>query len=345
VGRFLKDLSTIQHQSGAPRISTPVSVVVVTTGTAPTLRNTIDSVLKCEPLEVIVVSKVRIRNFEHASNVRVIAAPGLHICAARNLGISLSRGEILAFTDDDCVVPGDWLRRGVSYFQDETVAVVGGPGITHPDDRVMAKCAGAVLASPVGTFTSSTRYSARSGSVSEAKEENLSACNMFLRRAAIEAIGYFDEKVYPCEENELIERIRSSGKKCIYAPSCVVYHHRRPLFRPFLRQIRFYAFGRAVFAFQQPHKFRLVIAAPSLLVLSTLLLPIWYVGFFPVFVVLSIGYVAYLAVSLGGSVQSTISMGLPARYSAVVWSGIIALHYCYGASFMVQLAKVIWSGR
>jgi GT2 family glycosyltransferase len=40
--------------------------------------------------------------------------PGLS--RAYNLGISETRGEILAFTDDDCVVPSDWISRIVAAF-------------------------------------------------------------------------------------------------------------------------------------------------------------------------------------------------------------------------------------
>ncbi len=334
-----RGLPSAQQFTGA------VSAVIVTTGLTPFLWDAVNSVLKCDPFEVIVVSRAEVDDPPNLRNVKIKVAPGLNISAARNLAISLSRGEILAFTDDDCTVDEDWLTRGTAYFQDERIAMVGGPGVTHPDDPVMSKCAGAVLASRVGTLSSSYRYFAGSAKVFEAKEVNVSACNLFLRRAVLQAIGYFDEVVQPCEENELIERIRSSGGKCLYSSECVVYHHRRPLLRPFLKQISFYAYGRALFVVRQPKRFRFVNAAPSVLVITTLLSPFLWVALPSIIPFLLAGSVAYLTVSLLGAAMSALKSGLPRRHVATVWLGIMAMHYCYGAAFLLGLGKFLWPRR
>src|SRR3972149_3365554 len=46
--------------------------------------------------------------------------------AARNAGIKKSRGEILAFTDSDCVADKDWIAKAVEQFQDEHIGCVAG---------------------------------------------------------------------------------------------------------------------------------------------------------------------------------------------------------------------------
>ena len=59
--------------------------------------------------------------------VQLISSKGPAIPAAdRNLGIAKSRGEILCFTDADCVPDPDWLAQILSWFQDERIDVVGG---------------------------------------------------------------------------------------------------------------------------------------------------------------------------------------------------------------------------
>jgi glycosyltransferase involved in cell wall biosynthesis len=48
------------------------------------------------------------------------------LCNARNVGIGHSRGEIIAFIDDDCAVTHSWLSEIVRAYDREEVAVVGG---------------------------------------------------------------------------------------------------------------------------------------------------------------------------------------------------------------------------
>ena len=52
--------------------------------------------------------------------------------AARNKGVKASKGEILAFTDADCIVSRGWLRELAQAFEEESVGGVAGEIVTYP---------------------------------------------------------------------------------------------------------------------------------------------------------------------------------------------------------------------
>ncbi len=46
--------------------------------------------------------------------------------AARNKGIQLASGGIIAFTDSDCVVRKDWIKNAIAIYEKEDIDLVGG---------------------------------------------------------------------------------------------------------------------------------------------------------------------------------------------------------------------------
>jgi GT2 family glycosyltransferase len=291
--------------------------------------------------EIVIVSNIAITKPPtlRDSRVRFLVAPNLSISEARNLGIASSTGEVIAFTDDDCVVDGHWVSSAIPLFEDPNVAVVGGPGITHPTDTPLCKCAGAALESIAGTYSSSSRYASRGSGIREAGEQNLSTCNIFLRRSTLQTVGYFDRTIYPCEENELIWRIKARGYRVLYVPNCIVFHHRRPIIRPFLSQISSYAKGRATLTRKYPRSLRLTTVASCMLVLMILALPFTYLTTKTIFYILATVMVAYLAITFSASLRSCITGRLSPRYQPLVWLTILLMHLCYGGAFLVTLAR------
>jgi len=135
--------------------------------------------------------------------------------AACNVGIKHSNGEIIAFTDADCVVERDWLRKIVRYFTNPNVAVVGGRDLTYEKDPYMAKCIGL-----------SEHHRPRPKKTAELIER-IKGCNVAYRKNLLEETGGFNETLHYSEETELHYRIARQGKTLIFDPTITVWHRRR----------------------------------------------------------------------------------------------------------------------
>jgi GT2 family glycosyltransferase len=133
---------------------------------------------------------------------------------ARNLGMKDAQGEILCFTDADCVADTNWLDALMARYSDPSVHVVGG-GVAFPNDNYWTICDNLswfyeVLASaPAGT------------------RPYLPTLNLSLRREVVEQIGGMDEG-FPRpagEDTEWTTRIRLAGYELHFEPRAVIYHH------------------------------------------------------------------------------------------------------------------------
>src|SRR2546428_13028707 len=75
---------------------------------------------------------------EQYEGVQVIHQVNKGLSAARNVGIANSRGDIVAFTDSDCVVDPDWLYYLVATFLSSGLPAVGGPNLPPPGGSFVA---------------------------------------------------------------------------------------------------------------------------------------------------------------------------------------------------------------
>ena len=190
----------------------------------------------------------------------------------RDLAINEAQGEILAFIDDDAYPESTWLTAALPYFSDITIAAVGGPGVTPPEDDLRKQVSGWCSASPLGGGPSAF-YRFLPSKVREVQD--YPSMNLIVRKADFSMVGGFDSSFWPGEDTKLCADLTLKiGKKIIYDPKVLVYHHRRAIFKDHLRQNGRYGFHRGYFARILPQTSRkLVYLFPSLFTILVLLMP------------------------------------------------------------------------
>jgi glycosyltransferase involved in cell wall biosynthesis len=143
--------------------------------------------------------------------------PGLG--GARNAGVAASRGDIIAFTDDDCYPKPDWLTHIRHAFTDERVGYMGGRILLYdPADA------------PIAIRTSTVAEWIRPHSLLRAG--CIQGANMAVRREVFESAGVFDPLFGSgtsliADDIEFLARVSAVGWSGLYSPDAVVYHHHR----------------------------------------------------------------------------------------------------------------------
>jgi GT2 family glycosyltransferase len=189
-----------------------------------------------EPIEIIVVEDGTSREstaklslqYPRVRVVRTNARRGF--AAACNLGARESRGELLAFLNDDTRPHPLWLSRlaaalrarGDAGMAASLIVCFGGETIDSAGDGYL-RCGGAFKhrhGQPAHDIGSSQRPTDRIG-------ETFGACGaaFMIRRALFEELGGFDEDYDMVHEDvDLSYRVRLRGAACVFVPDAIVEH-------------------------------------------------------------------------------------------------------------------------
>jgi GT2 family glycosyltransferase len=147
-----------------------------------------------------------------AGRARLVIAKERGAGPARNAGVAASTGDVLAFTDADCLPEPAWLAEGVAMLSRHDL--VGGRMIVlvEDDDRV----------SSAEAFE---REFAFENELYVTKKGFSVTANLFCRRDVFEAVGGF--RVGVSEDLDWCRRATSAGFRLGYAPAAVVGHPAR----------------------------------------------------------------------------------------------------------------------
>jgi glycosyltransferase involved in cell wall biosynthesis len=241
----------------APRvkpIATPkVSVVVCSCNGARTLRECLASLeqLNYPDYEVILVDDGSTDDTQAIAadfpRVRNIRQENRGLSVARNVGAEAAQGEIVAYTDSDCVADPEWLFYLVDAMQRQGVKAIGGPNVPPPGDGWTAHC---VAASPGGPSHVM---------LDDQRAEHVPGCNMAYDRQTLLKLGGFDPQFRQAGDDvDICWRLLDAGIDIGYAASALVWHHRRNTIRAYLKQQKGYGRSEAMLMVKHRHRFNRV---------------------------------------------------------------------------------------
>jgi succinoglycan biosynthesis protein ExoA len=193
--------------------------------------------------EIKAVAAARPQDYP-ADLLEIIVARGRQPSVQRNTALRAAHGELVYFLDDDSVAPAGNLRRAASHFSNAKVQMVGGPSLCPPDAPALEQVFSLVLGSWIAFGPSRARYTPV-GSLRDSGEKELILCNLVARRATMLELGGFNEKLYPNEENALMDDIQKKGGRLLYDPGLIVHRRPRSTLTAFAKMLMTYGRGRA----------------------------------------------------------------------------------------------------
>ncbi len=201
------------------------SVIVPTYNRLHLLKRTIDSLNQqtFKDFEIIIVddgstdgTAQYLTDLEKNGRIIPIFQSNKGPAVARNVGIRRASGKYIAFTDDDCIVPSDWLEKLHAHFKIGKIAGVGGSARTGDTSNLYAIANDMIV--NFLKYELNERY--------QITPPFLTSNNTAYSKLCLESVGGFDEGYFiGAEERDLNYRLFLKGERLTYDPDIVVEHY------------------------------------------------------------------------------------------------------------------------
>jgi len=227
-----------------------VSVVICAYNAERTMRACLESLrhIAYPNLEVVIVDDgSRDRTAEIASEFpefRLIRQPNKGLAVARNAGLHAARGEIIAYTDSDCVVDPHWVSLMVRAMEQGGFDGCGGPNYAPHEEGRTQGCVAASPGAPSHVL------------VAQDRAEHLAGCNMMFTKAVLVKVGGFDARFRTAGDDvDICWRLIDAGFALGYSPAAFVWHFRRNTIKAYYGQQKGYGRAEAMLFELYPERF------------------------------------------------------------------------------------------
>jgi glycosyltransferase involved in cell wall biosynthesis len=257
------------------------SIILCTRNRAGSIGEALEALAALDPAgaEILVVDtstgeeKDQTAQLAQRYGARYVHEPRSGLSLARNTGIANATGDVIAFTDDDCLVAKDWLVHKLRVLSDPTVWACTGRVVQHssagacnlfeevagqdlgPEKREFTK---KNLEFGIGLFLSNLAkvFAKHMKSRAPGPWSIGHGSSMAFRREVFDQLGKFDERLgggaplKSCDDTEMFYRVLKSGHRIIYEPGAVV-RHKHGLDNADVCKTRYgYSFGGAAFMWE-----------------------------------------------------------------------------------------------
>lgn len=174
----------------------------------------------------------------------IIIIEGKHLAKQRNIGLRVSKGEIIYLLDDDSQVQPESFRMLAKEFLNPQIGAVGGPSLTPKDGkRYLNQLIGYVLETYFGAFRMRYKWSNRVKNIF-GRDYHFIGANLALRKKTVIDVGGFDETIIPNEETELLRRLQNIGYLLKFNKDLFIYRNQRKNLCELTKQFYHYGKGR-----------------------------------------------------------------------------------------------------
>ena len=238
-----RDLRALREQWPA------ISVVVCAYNEGRRIEECLQSLSRVDypDLEVIVCDDGSTDDTGHIARrhpVRVLRLEHAGLSAARNAGIALARGDVVAFLDADAYCHSEWPYHLALSLADDGVAATGGPNLPVPGAPFVERAVALSPGSPVEVL------------VTDDRAEHVPGCNMAYVRSALLEVGCFEPAYTTAGDDvDVCWKLLDRGRSIAFSAAAQVYHHRRADVRGYLRQQRGYGRAERMLCRHHPHRF------------------------------------------------------------------------------------------